>query len=67
MKASSTKTLEDFTPEEIGKFEVMQKVMSAYNSNLMREQSPLVPAYTDVEMSEYSLYCQLVLEEKYAS
>ncbi|MFM7858669.1 MAG: hypothetical protein ACKO96_43810, partial [Flammeovirgaceae bacterium] len=58
------KTLDDFTREEIEKFDEMLKVLATYNASLGTKKELPLPDYTDKEMAEFSGYRQLVIAKK---
>lgn len=55
------KALEDYTPEEITKFDEMHQVLKAYNESIGTNCELPLPDYTDEEMAEYSAYRELVI------
>jgi len=55
------KTLDDFTKNEIEKFDEMLEVLAAYNASLGTKNELPLPQYTDKEMAEFSGYRQLVI------
>lgn len=58
------KTLDDFLPKEIEKFDEMLKVLAAYNASLGTKKELLLPRYTDNEMAEFSGYRELVIAKE---
>jgi hypothetical protein len=64
MKPRVYNRVEDFTDEEVQKFESMHKTLRGYNADLRKGVSAIVPAYTDEEMSLYSTYRQLFLSSE---
>ncbi|MCC6836679.1 MAG: hypothetical protein IT213_16965 [Cytophagales bacterium] len=64
VKLPKLKTLEDFTQNEIEKFDEMHKVLAAYNASLGTKNELPLPEYTDEEMAEHSGYRQLIIAKK---
>jgi hypothetical protein len=64
VKLIKLKTLEDYTSQEVKKFDEMHKVLSAYNASIGTKNELPLPEYTDAEMSEYSAYRQLIIAKK---
>jgi hypothetical protein len=64
IKLPRLKTLDDFLPKEIEKFDEMHKVLTAYNASLGTKNELPLPEYTDEEMAEYSGYRELLLDKK---
>lgn len=61
MNAKIYKQVDDFSKEQIQKFDTMHRVLREYNSRLRKETSPIAPAFTDDEMRGYSIYRQLLI------
>jgi len=64
MKSLRLKSLEDFTQEEIQKFDEMHRILTAYNASLGTKNELPLPSYNDKEMAEYSGYRELWLDRK---
>jgi hypothetical protein len=65
MEKKANGDLKDYTAADVAKFDAMQRALTEYNLNLAKNESAIVPAYTDPEMSDYSIYRQLLLAAKY--
>lgn len=58
------KTLDDFSKDEVKKFDEMLKVLAAYNASLGTDHELPLPPYSDEEMAEFSGYRQLVIAKE---
>lgn len=64
MSKKENTAIEEFSPEQIKKFDAMHKTLRDYNVNTAKGNSPLAPAFTDEEMHEYSTYRQMLLSKQ---
>jgi hypothetical protein len=65
MNESKTyRSLQEFTQEQIHRFDTMHSALREFNSELRKGMPVLPPDFSDQEMNEYSTYRQLLLEPK---
>jgi hypothetical protein len=64
MKKPRVIRLANYTPDEIRKFDEMQKVLKEYNAKLGTSEELPMPSYTDDEMAEQSGYMQMVIAKE---
>ena len=60
------KTLADFSPRDIQLFEAMHKALEKYNAEVAKDTSKVLetPPYTEEQMTEYSSYRQLLMQQE---
>lgn len=56
--------LEDYTPEEIKKFDDMLRILEEYNKMLGTKDELPLPHYSDHEMAEFSGYRELIIAKE---
>jgi hypothetical protein len=64
MKTIGTMTVEDFTLEQVTKFDEMHRVLTEYNAKLCTPEEIPAPKYTPDEVAAYSQYRELLLESR---
>jgi hypothetical protein len=58
------KKLSDYTEEQKQKFDNIHRTLRHYNERLSKGEDPALPGYSEKEMSDYSIYRQLLIQEK---
>lgn len=61
IEAMRGKKLNNYTPEEISRFNQMHEVLTEYNLLLSKKKDIAIPDFSDIEMMEYSKYRELLI------